>query len=350
MRKFPKQTSIFASHALTLSFSLAAGLLVTRCDPGVAPAPAAPQKETGAGPAVLSPEKQADFVKEVMTLKSTTPDPSEYDRAARELFARYGIAAPATQEAWHPLVPDLASSASPEPGATGLAKNAALTTVWKKVKSLDINFPFVVMNQVDVENNDIVTAWTGRLEASADPFLVAFYMPSGSLKNGPIQVIGLDDDSQGNLNSRIQWQNNTGETQHVFVVAFAYGPAFTGRVRLKIATAMGTVIRTGRIAASRVFANNSAFTTGCHGPFNTRLELQLVSGGFYGTGILGVDVVKMQGANVWDIPATAYMGFVLTPIGLNFVLPYLQDLDGNTYDNGNHYFGYQEDQYTCDVF
>jgi hypothetical protein len=352
MRMIQKVRSL---STLSLTLGLAAGLMATGCDRAESPAPAAPQQEQPA----LTPQQQAAFTKEAMAIKAEYNDPAAafnqkaFDAAMIELMQRYHLPVPkAAQEAWSPLVPEYVPESGSAELAGALGKEAALTTVWKKVKALDITFPYAQVAVFKVKNTDVMTTWTVGIDPSVDPYLVAFYSTSGRWDRDAIKVIALNDDGHGFPNASIQWGNNTGADRMVALVAFGFSATTTGRSQLKYISTSGGPITTitGRIATSRVFSNNNVITAGCSGPFATRLEEKRISGGRYGTGILGVDVAQMKGANIFDRDTTVDLGFVLKPSGGNFVLPYLEDFDGKTYPNGNHYNGWQEDRYTCDVF
>lgn len=339
--------------ALSIATTLLAGLCVSGCNQGNVGVDGATQESAGERTS-LDPEQMQTFSQEAISLKTKYPDLRDYDVEIRGLFARYGLKAPASvSEAFSPLVPDLA----PDPdfsteGTAAAAKTAALATVWKKVKAFDITYPHALVAGFDLPNGEVMTAWTNQIDATLDPYLVAFYAPSGRWDMDAINIIALDDDGLGYPNASITWRNNTGATQHVFMIAFGYSASTSGRGKLKFRTTSAGPIstRTGKINAYRTYANNNVLTAGCSGPFASRLELKRLEGGFYGTGIIGVNPSTMKGANIWDFNTVANFSEVLTPTGGNFVMPYLQHLDGDTYPNGNHYSGWQEDKYTCTVF
>lgn len=341
------------STALSLSTALLAGFSVSGCNYGkINTDDAAP---ISAGEANrLNPEQSRTFAKEAIAMKSRYPDPQEYDNGIRGLFARYHLPVPAPRgNAFSPLIPDIL----PDPIASGngqpvAAKTAALAAIWKKVKSFDITFPYALLEVIDLPNNAVMSAWTAQIDATVDPYLVAFYAPGGDWNMGTVNIIALDDDGAGFPNAYMTWRNNTGSTQEVILLAFGYSASTSGRAQLNTTSASGGPISTitGTIAAYRTFDNDNISTTGCTGPGASRLEFKRLdpNSGFYGTGLLGVNRSTMTGVSIWELnDMRVNFNEVLAPTGGNFVIPYLRNEDGMTYPFGNHYGGWQEDKYSC---
>jgi hypothetical protein len=164
-----------------------------------------------------------------------------------------------------------------------------------------------------------------------------------------VKLIGYDDDSNGDRNAAIRWTNNTGSTQVVEIVAFAYNQYTTGLTYLShFINGVNVQTVKGTISAIPTESNLAVDAGNCDGPIRSRLRLRRLSGGGYGTSLLAIDAVNNRGGIIKDTPlsTTLNLGEVLTEGQGNFVLAYLPNVEGDTFGT-NRYYGWQEDQYSC---
>jgi hypothetical protein len=304
-----------------------------------------------------TPARKSDYVAQVTQLKSRVSDPSEYETELARLQSRFGLAPKS------PAGTAASAEAAPGQGSRGgLAKAAADDSVgfsWTTVKSVDIFYPLAMVATFTVQNGAKMSAYTDRISAACDPYMVAFYSGSGDPdRAGAVRIIGLSDDEGGNLNSRIDWTNTTGAARKVKVIVLAYNGNSFGATNLEYKTASNAIplVSKGYLTATRIFSNMALPPDACNGgPVDTRITLQWISGGGYigyGTGLLGVNTSTLTGLHVYNRDASAGFDFglenqALKANGRNFLLPYLENRDGYVYDNGNHWLGTQVDKLQC---
>lgn len=330
-----------------LSSLMAAALGFTACDPSSQEPTAA--KTEGDSPS-LTPERLAAYDAETERIKARLSDPAEIDGALRELNTRFGIPNPVS----HASFAEPAASA-----ASGKALSKAATAVlYLRVKDLDVTYPFATAAQVEVPNGTTVTATTNRIDASLDPYLVAYYNPSMPFgepwddytSHHSVAIAGLNDDGAGNLNSKIVWTNNTGDTRMVYFVTFAYSSSRVGRGQTKYVVSDGSndAVLSSRVTATRVFANTNSVPAGCTSNGRSRIGLTKLSGPeyVYGAGLLAVNTSSRIGANIWDRDALVSMPTQIRPDN-GWVLPYLQNEIGKDDPEPNHYSAIQDDLFTC---
>ena len=336
---------IRASSLFCLPVAFALGL--TSCDKATSPA-GGPGQEQGPGPSSLTPEKRAAFEQEAITIKARFPEGAEFETAMGELLVRYGFPVPAASASGVTHLP------APEDGsartAPGVAAKAAAVAMYKRVKTLDVTYPFALYAEADIPSEATLDAVTEQVSETVDPYLVAFYHTNGKDDYDKVTIVGLNDDGAGGRNSKIQWKNTTGSARRVTLIVFAFSSATKGVARLKFTPYVGapTSTRTGKVHTTRVRTNLDINTDNCTGPIRSRIGLKNLTPYVYGTGILAVDVAGKRGGNVRELQLTLEMGFPVTTSGGDFVLPYLQDNVGNVYVD-NHYLAWQDDLYSCNI-
>lgn len=346
----------FGLSALTWTSLILANALIG-CDPADQAVPSqAPAQEPGGD--ALTPDQNSAYVSQVMELKSQVEDPARLESELARLQSRFGIRSGSAFGA------SVGRTGATGPGATlALPKAAAsgdeIRYEFYTAKSGEITFPYAMVKTLTVQNGAQMTVVTDRSSAGTDPYMMAFYSEFGDPDRvGVIRIIGLDDDGAGNLNSKIVWKNATGAAQKVKVIVFAYNSSSTGPCRLEYRNSAAAIpiVISGTLRATRDFAT-AANPGACNlGPMDTRITLKRISGGGYigyGTGLLGVNVTTRNGLHVYNKDASADFGLgwdtnqALKPDGRNFILPYLENLDGYGYPNGNSWGITQTDKYMC---
>lgn len=300
----------------------------------------------GAGKTVLTAEQQASFLKEAIAIKARSPMGEAYRREMEGLYSRFRLPVPKAEAATS--LPDLAGIAGETHEAGALAKGVKMI-YWKRVKNMDITYPFALYVYFNVAPGQTMTAWTEALSAGVDPMMMAFeyaYDPNGD----KITVLALNDDGNGNLQPKITWKNTSADNSiTVELMVFAYDNLGRGEARLKYKASAGGVVKTlaGPVHATRQFSNLPVNTENCTGPYSTRIGIQQLADRTYGTSVIAVDVAAKKGGFVREI-GVLDLGFVLKPVNMNFVMPFMHVTEGITYDL-NHHAGWQDDKYTCIV-
>jgi hypothetical protein len=354
-----KRTLTLEKSLLQRMTALAVALTFMACNrPDTGSTAVEPGKAPVSEPGGLAPADRAAFEKEAIEIKARFPEDDGFAAAMHDLMARYRLpmpALPVTSEG--PMngvgLPGKGGldEAGEAAGGEALAKSAANVYLWKSVKEFNISYPYAVVGSREVAANKNLGIFTttANQDLSVDAVLVAFYRTSGTDAAYKIKVVGYDDDSNGGRDALILWTNNTGATQVVEFVTFAYNKYTTGPIQVgHYINGVNVQWVEGAISATRTTANLAVDATNCNGPLRSRLRLRRLSGGGYGTGLLAINVAGGRGGIIKDTPlsTTLDLGEKLTVGGGNFVMAFLPNVTGDVF-GANKYYGYQEDQYFC---
>jgi hypothetical protein len=203
----------------------------------------APDQPTG--PVETVGESHPGFARDMIALKASGLGEAERDVAVRAVLAKYGkvIPAPATLER---EIEEIDA-----PLAVAAAEPVPIFARWKFVKITHMEFPFVLKMTATVPNGRTVSASTaiGGGAEFTDPFLVGYYQSGGAAGANayPIKIVGFNDDRAANtLNASFSWTNNTGASQLVQILCFAFSPSTGGPMILTVTrpSGAGTITET----------------------------------------------------------------------------------------------------------
>jgi hypothetical protein len=335
------------TRGLIAAFAAMLGAYLCACDPDsdTAVQAAVPRQESG--------NAGSDFDRAVLAIKAMKATQEEKTSAIDALASRYGhiVAAP---RAANPVIPD---DGTIEAGP--LRKVAGDWSVVrfypKKGHSFGNDFVLGTPGLL-VRPGQTFNSWTARPAGSvADPYTVAFYQTRISGNAFRINVVGLSDDIEGSLDSRISWTNQTGSDQWVFSYAFAYSGSTGGKATLISKVDGGTPQAiTDEMHGLVEYGNNKstpAPADGCTGPNFDRLSLHTVSRGGYTYGIMLVNSETMKGGLIYNDNGIATQTLNLpgpaTPSGYpNFMLWFAtSQAEGS--GTGGDYTGTQYQAYSC---
>lgn len=138
--------------------------------------------------------------------------------------------------------------------SVGSSEQALDQYPYSTVKDVTVPFKFTSIMSITVNAGETLTVTATANEAETDPYLAAYYLANGN----NIKVVGLSDDAPNmGRNSKIVWTNNTGATQSVYYVSFAYSDSSNGTARVTASTpshSNGDPVAT--IGGSVVYWNN----------------------------------------------------------------------------------------------
>ena len=348
------------ASALALSLALAF-TACTQSDPVEAPAASSPAGNPGVRHRLTNP-----YIQDVLALKAQKLSRAETEAGILALQKRYGIATPAAALApdaglqTDPVLPEpIPGTEEKRTAPAGLGKAAAVTTVYKTKKSFNFGNARVILHSVNVPAGGYFQSWVEPdiNHPEVDPVAVAYYKTPGS--SGDVYtfiVAGVSDDSV-DLEPSLLWSNQTGVSQKVTVVAFAYSASTSGPGTLVILpTNTDRFDYPGWVGGTQVYYNTAnPLTTGCHGPFLSRITLKRLTGSASTRGMLAVNEVTRRGGYILNQNASLNLADVLPEGNVevqwnpSFVLGF--SLAGN-YDTFpvTTFNAVQADQYTCDVF
>jgi hypothetical protein len=318
---------------LALSAPLALGLALSACNQGDnAPVPTAiPETQSPAesGDIPLDPKALA-FEQELLAVKARETDPEKIEAANRVIMARYGYAIP-QMEAQAP-------EADPVDGPLPLAKEAAFTTKWHRVRLMNLAYQFAHSVAVAVPPGYSLDVKAASVDGGTDPVLVGFYQTSGSLlgeKAFTIKVVGYNNDETSfTVNSRFKYKNNGVATMPIRLVSFCY-PGTYGRTRLsytlKVPGSVATVFsQTMWVSGMAQYWNhiedNPKDFAGCVSVTASliRLEKKVGAGAGIGTSLLAVHGSAMRGGFIRETTDNLLLEDVLPSGGDNLLLGFVE--------------------------
>lgn len=332
--------------------ALALGLTLSACDRPDAPA----------APAEAAGESHPGFARDMIALKASGLGGAEREAAVRALLARYGkvVAAPSDGDLSKLPSPEAAEGAqgpAESEGRADLAKAAVAVLRWKLVKISTLEFPFVLRLNATVPAGKTLSASTaiGAGAEFTDPFLVAFYQSGGAFgaKAYPIKVVGFNDDSNGGLNASFSWTNNTGASQFVQVICFAYSPETAGPMKLFVTRpgpgGIGSVTETAallNVSGLAKYNDEAGPFQGCVRSTGSRISLRPLRGFFTDHSMLAVNASSLTGGFIRRDVATLDLDRNLPSGYPNLVLGYIP-WAGAEGDGETQYSAGQDNLYSC---
>lgn len=319
----------------SLAAAAVLAIVLSACDSGESPAAAA----TDPGQDAVA--RQQAFEKDIADLKARERDPVRFDLGVQEALLRHGYPVPEAARPHYGL-DGVAAALQPSPAALG---KAAATTAFNAVR-WDTCYAAPTAS-ISVPANATLEAWTTHT-GSADPMLVGFYRTSGVAGDLSYTTrdVGVGDDENGGLDAYWTWQNTTGTSQTVYLVAFAYNENLGGdgaiyyRVVGRKTYSVGNAMR-----AFQARLNQYAPTpSGCTGPVASLLSLTRDWGVEGAYSVLAVNRQTHRGGFVTSATNGIFLEDVLPRDNYSFILGYAS-LGGFTPASG--YYGRQVDAYSC---
>lgn len=245
-----------------------------------------------------------------------------------------------------PEIPEAGSG--PKGGALG---KASAVDSWKPVKNYNFGNGHAIMAVCNVPPNRLFQAWVEVDEAhpTVDPIAVAFYHVPGASGNAYQTIIADANDDSVTQEPSLLWFNNTGVTQVVRVFAFAYNSSSTGPATLVVLPTNTTATRySGTLTATPTYFNQTVSTTGCTGPYASRITLAHLAGTAQSRGIIAVNEPARTGGFIQFDDATVPLTSVL-PSGSqealwnpSYLVGYNSVVSADYLDRAK-----QEDLYSC---
>jgi hypothetical protein len=285
---YNQEATMIQTKAFTGGIGLAALILaMAGCDSADrVQEPSAPQPQIGATDLTGSSE----FDRELIAAKSRGSDQVHRDQAILAVLDKYQVA--------H-------ASAQAQPVITVPALTAAAKTARSNWDPIRRNFTagndiHTYREVITVPNGKYIQVAAIGNSASVDPYLVAYYTDGEQTSESALKVkiIGLNDDiSSANRNAAVGWTNNSGRSQDVNFVAFAYSSPSRGKAKIQITqNGVTTNLLNREIGGLSQYGAVTlpAVPDGCSPQFS-RVTMNLLSGGYAGHSLV-VDAQAMRGA------------------------------------------------------